>query len=362
MDHAKTDFPLVGAHTQVACAKCHQSPTMTAPIKFDRCSSCHVNVHRESVKDDCRSCHTEKTFTGAPFDHAVRTGFALDGKHVGLECRQCHTQVSAREVPLVRKVADYRGAKRECVACHGEKDPHKGEFGRICESCHRSDTFKAKDFKHPRAPGFFAGQHEALKCEQCHVPAKAARPVRTGASAIPMIPVAALASAKAPSMECASCHADVHLGQVGMACERCHGVEGVKFAAVKFSHDGSHFPLTGKHQGMECVKCHKTETRAFPSGAGAAVLFNPVDTRCLACHKDPHFGQVDAKCETCHQTATFALTSFAHKGMDDFFGGFHKKYACKDCHKPENRVYPAGRGTALRFLVGRTCADCHRGF
>ena len=92
------------------------------------------------------------------------------------------------------------------------------------------------------------------------------------------------------------------------------------------------------------------------------MVLNPVDRLCQACHKDPHFGQVDTRCETCHQTATFAVSAFVHKGMDDFFGGVHGRYACKDCHKPEQRDYPAGRGTAVRFMVGRTCAACHKGF
>jgi hypothetical protein len=64
----------------------------------------------------------------------------------------------------------------------------------------------------------------------------------------------------------------------------------------------------------------------------------------------------------CHQTASFSMAAFTHRGMDDFFGGFHAKYACKDCHKAETGQFPAGRGTATRFLVGRTCASCHRGF
>jgi hypothetical protein len=366
VDHSKTAFPLAGAHAQVACAKCHQTATMTTPLKFDRCSSCHVNVHRESVKDDCRSCHNQTSFTGAAFDHTVKTGFALEGKHDGLACAKCHTAVSAHDVPLARKVVDYRGAARECVACHGEKDPHKGEFGRACESCHRPATFAVKDFKHPRAPEFFGGQHDKVPCQQCHVAGKRQAPARTASARPAAVLVTSLSPSRSPSpslsMECASCHTDVHFGQVGVACERCHAVDGAKFSAVRFSHDTSRFQLTGKHVGIECAKCHRTETRAFPAGTGAAMVLNPMDGQCQACHKDPHFGQVDARCETCHQTATFVVSAFVHKGMDDFFGGLHSRYACKDCHKSENRTYPAGRGTAVRFKVGRTCADCHKGF
>lgn len=346
VDHAKTRFPLVGAHVQVACAKCHQGEAMTKPVRFEQCSSCHVDVHQGSVKEDCRACHTEKTFKGALLDHATRTGFALDGKHEGLACIKCHTNVSDPGVPLAKKVVDFKGAQGSCVACHESKDPHKGAFGRACDSCHRPTGFAAKEFRHSRAPDFYGGQHAQVACEKCHVPDKTPQPVR----------------AKAPSMGCVSCHSDVHLGQVGTACERCHAVDGAKFAPVKFSHDTSHFPLTGKHQVTECAKCHHTETRAFPSRTGTAVAFAGTSMECRSCHKDPHLGQVEPRCETCHQTSSFAVATFTHQGMDDFFRGVHGKYACPACHKSETGAFPAGQGTAKRFLVGRTCSACHRGF
>jgi hypothetical protein len=317
---------------------------MTRPVRFDQCSACHVNVHRESIKGDCRACHTEATFTAASFDHGKRTGFALEGKHDGLACARCHTNVSGTSVPLAKKVLDYRGAETACVSCHGDKDPHKGQFGRRCDACHRPSTFNVKDFRHPRAPDFYGGQHGAVACEKCHVPV--GMPTR----------------AEAPSMECVSCHSDVHIGQLGNACERCHAVAGAKFAAVNFSHERSRFALTGKHRTTDCAKCHRTETRAFLGRTGTAVSFKPVSTECRVCHTDPHLGQVDARCETCHQTTSFAVTAFVHRGLDDFFGGFHGKYACADCHKMESGRFPAGEGKAVRFQVGRTCTSCHRAY
>jgi hypothetical protein len=368
VEHSKTGFRLVGAHAEVACIKCHQSGSMTEPLRFDRCSACHVNVHRASIREDCRACHNETTFRDAPFDHFKRTAFALEGRHDGLTCRKCHTGISAGEVPLARRVVDFRGAVRACVSCHGDQDPHKGEFGRACDACHRPATFRMKEFRHPRAPEFYAGGHEKVSCEKCHVPGKALRPTRTGAAIVasawspPPPGKRTDAPPKGPSMECATCHTDVHLGQVGPACERCHAVDGLRFAAVKFSHARSSFPLTGKHQSVECVKCHRTEERTFPSGSGKAMVLNPMGTQCQACHKDPHLGQIDTRCETCHQTDTFAVSKFTHRGMEDFFKGFHGQYACAACHKTETGRFPAGQGTAMRFQVGRTCAACHPQF
>jgi hypothetical protein len=319
---------------------------MTASLRSDRCSACHVNVHRDSIKEDCASCHSENSFKAATFDHAEQTRFALDGGHERIACVKCHQNVSGDEVPLPRKVADYSGARPECVACHVEKDPHKGEFGRACDACHNRATFSVKSFRHPRSPAFFAGEHQPVGCVKCHQPDRALRPVR----------------AAAPAMTCVACHQDVHLGQFKAACDQCHTVDGSRFRAVAFSHDRARLPLTGKHDGVACTKCHPTEARTFPAHAGTAVVFTPVDVACASCHKDPHLGQVDQRCETCHTTGTFAVTSYAHRGLDDFFAGFHGRYGCRECHKEERGRFPSGQGVAVRFTVGRTCAACHANY
>jgi hypothetical protein len=72
-----------------------------------------------------------------------------------------------------------------------------------------------------------------------------------------------------------------------------------------------------------------------------------------------HLGQVDLKCETCHQTTAFKLLAYNHKGLEDFFAGFHGRYGCPQCHKKETGIFPSGRGTAIRLRVGRECVNCH---
>jgi hypothetical protein len=356
---------------------------MTRPVRFDQCATCHEDVHRGSFKQDCVACHTERTFKSAPFDHAAATAFPLDGGHAKLECVKCHTNaspplLSVAASPLTPRIIDFKGASRECVSCHGDSDPHKGNFGRLCNACHRTATFDVKDFRHSRAPEFFAGQHQPVRCEQCHIkgaalPALRGTPARAAVAAQPAARPASAVTvriaqqvsppAAMPSMACVSCHSDVHLGQAGIECERCHTVEGAKFAVVGFSHDRSRFPLTGKHADVMCAQCHRTETETFPAGRGTAMVLHPRGVgECQACHKDPHLGQVSTQCETCHQTSTFTLATFTHRGLDDFFGGIHSRYKCVDCHKKETGTFPAGSGTAVRYLVGRTCAACHRGF
>jgi len=349
-DHVKTGFTLAGAHVQVACAKCHTAGVRTA-LAHDRCAACHSNPHRESVREDCGKCHNESGFRKATFDHAARTGFALLDRHAGLECRKCHTSLSAPDVPLALKALDFRGASRDCGSCH--KDQHKGEFGRFCESCHRPATFKTAGFTHPRAQEFFAGSHQGLTCAKCHVRPADPRIPRPG-------PEPAPGRATPPSTACSACHADVHLGQVGAACDRCHSVDAPKFKPTRFSHDAGPFPLAGKHAVAACVKCHPSQTAAFPSGAGTATRLRPVSNECRACHQDVHLGQVEGTCARCHTAATFKVTSFDHVGLDNLFGvATHSRLPCRSCHKTETGRFPAGWGTALRLRVGRTCLECH---
>jgi len=349
IEHGKTGYALAGAHQQVACAKCHATGVKTA-LRFDTCTACHVNVHRDSVKDDCRKCHTEASFKGAKFDRAAHAKFPLSGRHEPLACRKCHTGLAAEDVPLARKVIDFGGASPSCATCH--KDQHKGDYGCTCDACHRADTFKAAGFTHPRLPDFYAGRHAGVACVKCHTRPADIPAARAGLPAVPP-------RAKNPAMTCDACHADPHLGQVGQACERCHAIDAAKFAPARFSHETAKFRLSGRHKTVECIKCHPSETRAYPSGTGAAKRLSPTSSECQACHKDPHLGQVDSQCATCHTTSSFKLLAYAHRGMDDLFASYHGRLPCKSCHKTETGQFPAGPGTAMRLKLGRTCAACH---
>jgi hypothetical protein len=152
----------------------------------------------------------------------------------------------------------------------------------------------------------------------------------------------------------------VHLGQVGAACDRCHVVDAPRFQAARFSHDTVAFKLAGKHTVAPCVKCHPSQTAAFPSGTGTAKRLRPVSAECQACHQDAHLGQVEGTCARCHTAATFKIASYNHVGLDYLFGvATHSRLPCRSCHKTETGRFPSGWGTAMRLRVGRTCLECH---
>ncbi len=353
IDHTKTAFRLLGRHVTTNCAACHKQPAMKVKPRADTCAVCHVDVHKGSFKQDCKSCHNETSFTKAPFDH-TQTKFALTGKHAPLECRACHKSVVLTGRPVAKTSADFRGLATTCVSCHA--DVHKAELGQACESCHNSTSFRLASYTHTRFPEFFGGQHAPVACAKCHLPTAPASPVRT-AQPLPV----ALAAFKSVATTCASCHKDVHLGQESQECQTCHTVQAPKFELENFAHSKTTFALSGRHQTTACALCHKTETGTFPSGHGTAMRLKGVGRECAACHKDVHLGQLSARCESCHGTTTFKLADYRHvsRPVAGFFAGSHVRATCDACHKPVTAKFPQGTGTAVLFSVGARCVACH---
>ncbi len=343
--------------------------------KADTCAVCHIDPHKGAFRQDCKACHNETSFKQAPFDH-TKTLFALTGKHETVACGACHKNTSAVPPVIASRrnatppprpaprpatgptdrapvAVDFRGLKSTCVSCHA--DVHQTELGATCETCHTTSSFRVPGYAHPRFPAFFGGQHAAVTCDKCHVPEAPTRPIR---SAAPVLRV----KFRAASTTCASCHRDVHLGQVGAVCETCHSVQKARFGLDGFSHVKTSFALTGRHETVACALCHKTDTATFPSGRGTAVKWSGVATECRACHTDVHLGQITGPCEACHTAQSFHVPTYRHRNRSlfDFFTGRHVTATCEACHKPATRQFPAGRGTAIVFQADTRCVACHR--
>lgn len=352
ISHGKTAFPLVGKHAQVVCQACHKQSALKVRLKADTCVSCHADVHRGTFKQDCAACHTVSSWQQAPFDHS-RTRFPLTARHQGLTCVKCHTNVSVAAKAVNRNI-DFRGLGTACSGCH--TDVHRGELDANCETCHSAATFRVPTFTHGSAPEFFAGEHTAVACDRCHVPAPPLQPVRTAAA------VMVVRYRNTPT-RCVDCHKDVHLGQEGALCETCHDVHTPKFAVTSFAHDTkTAFVLAGAHAAVACVDCHKVETGAFPSESGTARRLKGLAKDCAGCHADVHLGQVGDRCETCHTAESFKLRHFMHRATKttvSFFVGRHVKASCDSCHQSATRAFPKGRGTAVVFAVDRACVTCH---
>jgi hypothetical protein len=199
-DHARTRFALRLGHAvpPLKCSNCHRDQKSYRPTAVD-CFSCHRkdDKHEGQLGTRCEICHSDRSWKGAPFDHA-KARFALTGAHVRVECSSCH------------KTARYRDAARDCIGCHLKDDKHKSRFGEKCESCHNARDWKLWFFDHKRQADYpIEGAHAKVRCEACHI-----KPAAKGQLAAPLDRV------------CRSCHRrdDVHDGAFGPRCDQCHSV------------------------------------------------------------------------------------------------------------------------------------------
>ena len=405
--HARTAFPLAGAHAAVPCADCHAArpghnglPIGGRRVFADaptECSGCHADAHRgffaARASEDargCELCHAADAvdasgalagFAAARerFDHAAATGFALSGAHAAAACEACH-RPSARPDPTGRTLGflaeTLSGDPRACASCHA--DAHYGFFAArglsACGSCHATDRFApATDgFDHATTGYALTGAHVRAACASCHP----ALPARDAAGrSFARAPAAAADAAAA----CTACHADVHRGafdRAGLApeiagargCERCHTTEAFDAQREPFDHERwTGFALAGAHARADCAACHT------PAPSGAFGHARGVD--CASCHPDPHVGQFaesfstvpgtvlkDSRgtdCARCHDAAspTWSTPRFDHASTRFALDATHRALACSACHRPA--ALPNGN-TAVRYKpLGTHCGDCH---
>ncbi len=393
-DHDDTGYSLVGAH-QVDCRQCHQASMILEPAlltaagkDLDRtflglgteCASCHQDPHRgQMAPRGCDDCHGEETWTPAPgFDHD-QTAFPLDGQHLQAECAQCH----ATETDADGSWVIYSGTPTACVDCH--EDPHRGRLGRDCAACHSTEDWQRVDrerFNHDLTRFPLRGLHVGVACASCHQEVAPQRHKRSTAFRI------------AGYDDCATCHADVHVGQfrdraTGSACSDCHDVNG--FVPSRFDtddHAETRFPLDGAHRTVPCISCHLEVATAELVARGVAVAapdmpltaldFRIEATECADCHRDPHAGTADAYfgdagCMSCHDGEDWTSVSLApvpgverfnHNATGFELEGAHRTVGCSECHAAVTLAPASGDGDASDVLLSfegapTTCRGCH---
>ncbi len=154
-DHGLTRFPLLGKHAPLACAKCHVNQRFK-DAKLS-CVGCHIkdDKHKKTLGPDCGQCHNARSWKDWNFDHDKRTKFVLDGKHKGKACTLCH-KTPTDERALV---------SMQCVNCHGREDVHEGGFGRQCQQCHVTSSFKTLKQKTGRQESIAGGRSTSVVVE-----------------------------------------------------------------------------------------------------------------------------------------------------------------------------------------------------
>jgi hypothetical protein len=390
-----TGYPLEQSHRAAKCTACH-TPALrvsrAAPLSPRRatvgwvglerdCTSCHSDPHRGRLDGACTRCHDVGEWKDAPgFDHAQST-YPLTGQHRDVACAECHLAPRLRPpvdslgkpVPVFRPVPF-----KDCASCH--TDPHRGRLTGSCSGCHVTSSFRKIDrtgFDHDKTRYPLRGQHATVACASCHV----------GWPKEQRIP---------GFSTCASCHRDPHDGQATVAgktvdCAACHRVEGFTPATYTVAqHQGTAFPLLGRHARTPCAACHatrappqRTAAAVPPSRPGATpaivspantVVMRPASNSCTSCHVDAHAGELAARtdggaCDGCHSQDGWRPSTFGtsqHASLRLPLDGAHAAAPCASCHSADRRglrPLPAGAASGAARVALRppetTCAECH---
>lgn len=283
-------FPLTGAHTRVACGRCHTTRFAGTPTY---CSGCHRVVHTGLTK--CQNCHTTSRFAPSTFDHSRY--FRLRGAHLSLACSSCHRR------------GVYNGTPTWCSGCHGTR--HGGLTA--CGSCHTNTAFRPATFVHSSVFAL-TGAHASLKCDKCHPGNRYATNISGGGSA------------------CAGCHTGPH-GACYTSCAGCHTTTAWS-PAKAITHPG-YIRLGAEHSSRSCRLCHPTlvfsasPTPCQQSGCHASTVPHVGPTVCLDCHRpttwsELHFTHTDLGIH--EGTNLNQQCLWCHPGPD------YTKWDCKTCH------------------------------
>ena len=391
-DHARSKFPLTLAHTKVECVKCHPAagPPASAPppgpaapatppapdIRYrgvaTTCAGCHKDPHQGRFGAKCETCHSAddwKRIQTANFDHA-RTRYPLTGKHQATACAACHPPGKPTRIV---------GFDR-CATCHA--DSHAGQLvrrpsGGECGECHKTSGFRPATFTvalHEATTYPLLGAHRTTECATCHralPPGELERlgiALVRGATTTRSGEAARITQLRFPKSACSDCHRDPHAGDsdkyLGTAgCLACHAL--TTWREVRFDHNLTKFPVTGRHLKVACLGCHKARVAGDPPPPPARAWAPPREVRlagaallCSGCHADPHLAQVGTACERCHDDSSWGPSRFDHNRDSTYrLEGAHRAVACVACHFRERL---SGKDVARLKPLGSACADCHK--
>ncbi len=310
-----TGAPLVAVQTAQVAAQAPRPTEPLAPGTSCTSSGCHSSFGAEPfvhgvllANESCSICHEED-----------QGGHVFPLKRPGQAgCTYCHQSVVGQKVHEHGAVL----VESACVLCH---DPHASQNGSLlrapvaslCADCHPPESFS-----HPHGP-FGSGE-----CTACHDPHESDF---------------------------------VHLlrgGEGANHCYLCHDEMHAAMASAKQIHAPA---------GQDCQICHRPHGSDFP-----AVLKQPIDQTCLACHTDieqmiegaesPHGAlTMNSQCANCHDAHVSSWPNLLKDRQD---------VLCLQCHDNpitanDGRTIPDMTASirGRKFLHGPVesgnCSACH---
>ncbi|MGB5661692.1 cytochrome c3 family protein, partial [Eudoraea sp.] len=341
---------LEGKHEEVDCKKCHISENIqdrelkkrknTFLGLDESCLSCHDDVHQKTLTNDCMACHTMEAFKPASnFDHDT-ADYKLEGEHLNVDCIECH-QITTRNGKDFQIFKDI--PFDDCMSCH--QDPHNEQLPGQCSQCHTETSFATfagqENFDHNATNFTLKGSHQTTDCFACH--AETSNPVTVFQD-----------KRRISENSCVSCHTDVHNGEYGNECIKCHRES--SFLSLRsmdfFDHTVTDYPLEGKHVAVDCRQCHEKR------------FSTPIDfSACKNCHDDYHRGEfkvndVSPDCVECHSLENgfdYSLYTLEQHQTSSFpLEGAHNATPCFACHVSEKEDRWSFRN------LGTDCIDCHQ--
>lgn len=344
----------------LSCTKCHD---LGDKVSNTKCLDCHKEIKTRTDQNkgyhasaevkgkDCFSCHSDHhgrnfqiiRFDAEKFDHQL-TGYKLTGAHVKQDCISCHKDERIESADLRKKEKTYLGLKTDCISCH--KDVHKNTLStNDCASCHNTESFApAALFDHAKTKFPLKGKHKDADCRRCH------EVTFTNSALFQNF-------ADVPFNSCVVCHEDVHKGQFGTNCKECHTEESfnVFIGKSSFDHNTTRFPLSGKHQKVDCASCHQLDVNTRPETVFQDFKNKDIQN-CITCHDDIHETRLGTDCRQCHTTESFQKilnrNDFKHELTGYTLEGKHVEVDCKKCHETK----------MTDPLEHNRCADCHEDF
>jgi hypothetical protein len=195
-----------------------------------------------------------------------------------------------------------------------QRSPH-GTLSVPCEQCHSAESWtillSPLKFAHASTGFPLQGQHAVVRCTGCHASLKF-----SGAREL-----------------CADCHDDVHRGELGKQCDRCHTPESWLVADMVQKHKNTRFALVGAHAAADCRSCHPNERN---------YAFTRVRTDCFACHARDYAGARNpdhraagfaTDCSQCHAVNSLRWGGdFNHAETVFPLTGAHRALPCSRCH------------------------------
>ena len=161
---------------------------------------------------------------------------------------------------------------------------------------------------------------------------------------------------KVSNKKCLSCHDDIQMllnkksgyhassSVVNKDCFACHSDHhGRKFDMVRFDEDNFNHTLTGyelegKHETVDCRKCHVSDNIQDAEIKKRKNTFLGLDEKCLSCHDDFHQKTLSNNCIECHKMEAFIPASkFDHDDSEYALKGKHLEVDCIECHKTSKR-------------------------